>query len=181
MYNYIHNKTFKEFLQVYKYKWRKDSWIQPNTRSIHFPIDRKCVGLQMPSRWKVWTSHLMLVIVYIICVRNPSKSLDIWRHLNQVYGSLVRLDIPGREPTVLVFDPHVAEQVQMTNWSYLCLSVNVSCKVYRNEGVYPHRPAFFSMRAAKREEAECPATYGLLSNNGEDWKTFRKTVQVKER
>ena len=43
--------------------------------------------------------------------RDPDKTLEIWRDLNDAYGSLVRLDVPGREPTVLVFDPHVAEQV----------------------------------------------------------------------
>ena len=43
--------------------------------------------------------------------RDPDKTLEIWKDLNRAYGPLVRLDIPGREPTVLVFDPHVAEQV----------------------------------------------------------------------
>ena len=45
--------------------------------------------------------------------RDPDKTLEIWRDLNQAHGSLVRLDVPGREPTVLVFDPYVAEQVEV--------------------------------------------------------------------
>ena len=120
---------------------------------------------------------------FIVCnvgARNPSKSLDIWRHLNLVYGSLVRLDIPGREPTVLVFDPNVAEKVRIDALYSVLINIKMNdCfKVYRNEGVYPHRPAFFSMRAAKRNEEECPSTYCLLSSNGEHWKIFRRTVQV---
>ena len=92
--------------------------------------------------------------------RNPCESLKIWRHLNREYGPLVRLDIPGREPTVLVFDPQVAEQV------------------YRQEGALPTRPAFYSLRAAKLRDNEPAGLQGMLATNGEPWRTARNCAQV---
>ena len=94
------------------------------------------------------------------CSRNPSESLKIWRHLNSEYGPLVRLDIPGREPTVLVFDPRVAEQV------------------YRQEGPLPARPAFYSLRAAKERDEEPAGLQGMLASNGESWRAARNCAQV---
>ena len=92
--------------------------------------------------------------------RTPSQSLRIWSHLNKLHGPLVRLDIPGRERTVLVFDPWVAEQV------------------YRQEGRHPTRPAFHSLRAAKLKDGEPVGLQGMLTSNGEPWKTARKCAQV---
>ena len=56
------------------------------------------------------------MMMMITVSRNPSQTLKIWAHLHREHGPLVRLDIPGREPTVLVFDPHVAEQVGCFNF-----------------------------------------------------------------
>ena len=92
--------------------------------------------------------------------RNPSQNLKIWSHLNSEHGDLVRLDIPGRGPTVLVFDPDVAE------------------KVYRHEGARPQRPAFFCLREAKRMDKEPASLQGILSSNGETWSKFRRAIQV---
>ena len=55
------------------------------------------------------------MMIIITVSRNPSQTLKIWAHLHREHGPLVRLDIPGREPTVLVFDPHVAEKVNCFN------------------------------------------------------------------
>ena len=71
----------------------------------------------------------------------------------------MRLELPGREPTVLVFDPRVAEQV------------------YRREGMFPTRPAFYSLRAAKERDGEAPELQGMLTSNGEHWKTTRRCAQ----
>ena len=62
-------------------------------------------------------------------------------------------------PTVLVFDPHVAEQV------------------FRHEGVCPNRPAFFSLREAKNRNMEPKSMQGVLTSNGEDWRNFRRKIQ----
>ena len=72
----------------------------------------------------------------------------------------MRLDIPGREPTVLVFDPRVAEQV------------------YRQEGALPTRPAFYSLRAAKVRDGEAAGLQGMLASNGEPWRAARNCAQV---
>ena len=92
--------------------------------------------------------------------RTPSQSLRIWSHLNKCHGPLVRLDIPGRERTVLVFDPWVAEQV------------------YRQEGREPSRPAFYSLRAVKRRDGEGEEVEGMLTSNGEHWRTARRCAQA---
>ena len=59
-------------------------------------------------------------------------------------------------------------------------SHQVSCflQVYRHEGPQPHRPAFFSLRAAKRLDQEPPELQGILSSNGDTWSTFRRAIQV---
>ena len=62
-------------------------------------------------------------------------------------------------PTVLVFDPYVAEQV------------------YRNEGGCPNRPAFFSLREAKNRNMQPESLQGVLTSNGEDWRNFRRKIQ----
>ena len=46
--------------------------------------------------------------------RDPSQSARIWQHLHSQHGPLVRLEIPAQPPTLLVFDPALAEQVQDT-------------------------------------------------------------------
>ena len=50
--------------------------------------------------------------------------------------------------------------------------------MYRHEGADPYRPAFFSLRAAKLQNKEPPELFGVLSSNGEQWRNFRKAVQV---
>ena len=91
--------------------------------------------------------------------RDASQSPRIWKHLNETYGPLVRLQFPRMAPTVLVFDPQVAEQV------------------YRQEGDCPVRPAFFSLREAKNRNKEPQALQGVLTSNGEDWRSFRRKIQ----
>ena len=76
------------------------------------------LGYQSPSTGRCHRSHdrqWLLMMMMITVSRNPSQTLKIWAHLHREHGPLVRLDIPGREPTVLVFDPHVAEQVNCFN------------------------------------------------------------------
>ena len=51
-------------------------------------------------------------------------------------------------------------------------------QVYRHEGPQPHRPAFFSLRAAKRLDQEPPELQGILSSNGDTWSSFRRAIQV---
>ena len=91
--------------------------------------------------------------------RDSSQSPKIWKHLNETYGPLVRLQFPRMAPTVLVFDPQVAEQV------------------YRHEGDAPIRPAFFSLRAAKIKNKEHKSLHGVLTSNGDDWRGFRRKIQ----
>lgn len=91
--------------------------------------------------------------------RDASQSPRIWEHLNKSFGPLVRLQFPRMAPTVLVFDPSVAEQV------------------YRHEGDAPIRPAFFSLREAKIRNNENKSLQGLLTSNGEEWREFRRKIQ----
>ena len=89
----------------------------PGPRS--YPMIGNVLGYQSPSTGRCHRSHerrrLMTMMMMITVSRNPSQTLKIWAHLHREHGPLVRLDIPGREPTVLVFDPHVAEQVNCFN------------------------------------------------------------------
>lgn len=91
--------------------------------------------------------------------RDTSQSPRIWKHLNETYGPLVRLQLPRWAPTVLVFDPHVAEQV------------------YRHEGRCPNRPAFFALREAKNRNMQPKSLQGVSTSNGEDWRNFRRKIQ----
>ena len=87
----------------------------PGPRS--YPLIGNVLGYQSPSTGRCHRSHdgRRLMMMMITVSRNPSQTLKIWAHLHREHGPLVRLDIPGREPTVLVFDPHVAEQVGCFN------------------------------------------------------------------
>ena len=87
----------------------------PGPRS--YPLIGNVLGYQSPSTGRCHRSHdrQRLMMMMITVSRNPSQTLKIWAHLHREHGPLVRLDIPGREPTVLVFDPHVAEQVSCFN------------------------------------------------------------------
>ena len=87
----------------------------PGPRS--YPMIGNVLGYQSPSTGRCHRSHerRRLMMMMITVSRNPSQTLKIWAHLHREHGPLVRLDIPGREPTVLVFDPHVAEQVGCFN------------------------------------------------------------------
>ena len=80
----------------------------PGPRS--YPLIGNVLGYQSPSTGRCRRSHERQMMMITVS-RNPSQTLKIWAHLHREHGPLVRLDIPGREPTVLVFDPHVAEQV----------------------------------------------------------------------
>ena len=86
----------------------------PGPRS--YPLIGNVLGYQSPSTGRCHRCHDRQRMMMMITVsRNPSQTLKIWAHLHREHGPLVRLDIPGREPTVLVFDPHVAEQVGCFN------------------------------------------------------------------
>ena len=86
----------------------------PGPRS--YPLIGNVLGYQSPSTGRCHRCHDSQRLMMMITVsRNPSQTLKIWAHLHREHGPLVRLDIPGREPTVLVFDPHVAEQVNCVN------------------------------------------------------------------
>ena len=89
----------------------------PGPRS--YPLIGNVLGYQSPSTGRCHRSHerrRLMMMMMITVSRNPSQTLKIWAHLHREHGPLVRLDIPGREPTVLVFDPHVAEQVGCFNF-----------------------------------------------------------------
>ena len=58
------------------------------------------------------------------------------------------------------------------------LSADSGGQVYRLEGRYPTRPAFFSWRAAKAREREPAGLQGVLTSNGPDWQQFRRAVQA---
>ncbi|XP_023344152.1 probable cytochrome P450 49a1 [Eurytemora carolleeae] len=91
--------------------------------------------------------------------RSPSQTPHIWKYFNQQFGPLVRLDIPGNKPMVLVFDPNLAEQV------------------YRNEGVYPIRPGFDSLGYIRSKLKETGGNQGLITSSGDEWREFRNKVQ----
>ena len=85
----------------------------PGPRS--YPLIGNVLGYQSPSTGRCHQWLMSMTMMMITVSRNPSQTLKIWAHLHREHGPLVRLDIPGREPTVLVFDPHVAEQVGCFN------------------------------------------------------------------
>ena len=85
-----------------------------------------------------------------------TKQLEQTPKLRKAYGDIVRIQVPFRDPIVMIFDPELAE------------------KVYRASGPQPHRPGFFALDYVRRQD---PLTnrgsVGLLSSKGEEWHQFR--------
>ena len=64
--------------------------------------------------------------------------------MQQKYGNLVRLDIPGSVPLVLVFNPEDVE------------------KVYKNDGKYPFQPGFEAIGWYRRTRKDLYKGNGTL-------------------
>ena len=73
------------------------------------------------------------------------------------FGNIVKLELPFRQPVVLIFDPDFCEEV------------------YKNAGNKPVRPGLDAFRYVRERNKR--TTSGLLSNNMEDWTSLRTKIQ----
>ena len=73
------------------------------------------------------------------------------------FGNIVKLELPFRQPVVLIFHPDFCEEV------------------YKNAGTKPVRPGLDAFRYVR--ERNNRTTSGLLSNNMEDWTSLRSKIQ----
>ena len=78
-------------------------------------------------------------------------------NLRARFGDMIKLEIPLRDPVVLLFNPDYCQQV------------------YKAAGNRPIRPGLDAFRYVR--EGNFKTTSGLLSNNMEDWSSLRSKIQ----
>ena len=88
---------------------------------------------------------------------DKTKVVQNFRNLRSRFGDIVKLEIPLRDPVVLLFNPDHCQAV------------------YKAAGNKPIRPGLDAFRYVR--ESNSSTTSGLLSNNMEDWSTLRSKIQ----
>ena len=84
---------------------------------------------------------------------DKTKVVQNFRNLRSRFGDIVKLEIPLRDPVVLLFNP---DHCQI---------------VYKAAGIKPIRPGLDALRYVR--ESDSSTTSGLLSNNMKDWSTLQ--------
>ncbi|XP_068217928.1 probable cytochrome P450 49a1 isoform X2 [Palaemon carinicauda] len=87
---------------------------------------------------------------------------DYWRKLNNKYGPIVRLDIPGTAPMIIIYKADDCETLTRVSMNNPLRIGNMSMKKIREENV----DNYFEEK------------FGLLISNYEEWKRVRSRVQT---
>ena len=89
-----------------------------------------------------------------------TRSLQLNKMSFQKYGHIWRSIVPGMPPMVFTARPEDTE------------------KVFRNDGRFPERPGFETLKVYRRKRVEhFTASAGLLVGSGEPWWQIRSKVQ----
>ena len=88
---------------------------------------------------------------------DKTKVTKNFGNLRARFGDIIKLEIPFRDPVVLLFNPDYCEQV------------------YKAAGNKPIRPGLDAFRYVR--DGNPGTTSGLLSNNMEDWSILRSKIQ----
>nr|QST15058.1 CYP362A5 protein [Diaphanosoma celebensis] len=118
------------------------------------PFDQVPAAKRWPLIGTLWQ---MLPVVGIGIP--PTNHVEFQEYQERAYGLIIRDYFPGAPPIVWIKNPDDVETV------------------FRNEGNFPKRFGFDSVRKYREERVEYYTSTGLLFAEGEDWWKLRSKVQ----